>query len=336
MAPYKNGVIIGKFMPPHAGHQYLIETARAQVENLTVLVCSLENEPIPGHLRFEWVKELFPEVNVVHVSDENPSYPHEHPDFWNMWKRTILNNAAKPDVLFTSEEYGDQLARVLGCKHISVDEDRKRFSISGTSVRENPYANWELLPSPVRAYYAKRVGIVGAESTGKTTLAEGLAKRLNTVWVPEFAVEYLKNGNVDVTSVEVIEAIARGQVKSEDEKARKANRVLICDTDLMTTVIYSNYFLKTCPEWIVRESYERKYDLFLLTNIDIPWVGNKWRDAPHLREHFHDWFRRELELRHRPYVVISGSSIEERLDHAMSAIATLFDSRRAPGPSGIS
>ena len=126
------------------------------------------------------------------------------------------------------------------------------------------------------------------------------------------------------------------QQVAEDEKARKANQVLICDTDLMTTVIYSNYFLKTCPEWIVRESYERKYDLFLLTNIDIPWVGNKWRDAPHLREHFHDWFRRELELRHRPYVVISGSSIEERLDHAIGAIVTLFDSRWAPGPSGIS
>ena len=75
----------------------------------------------------------------------------------------------------------------------------------------------------------------------------------------------------------------------------------------------------------MRESYERNYDLFLLTNIDTPWVGNKWRDAPHLREHFHDWFRRELELRHRRYVVIAGSSIAERLDNAMSAIATVFD-----------
>ena len=75
----------------------------------------------------------------------------------------------------------------------------------------------------------------------------------------------------------------------------------------------------------MRESYERNYDLFLLTNIDTPWVGNKWRDAPHLREHFHDWFRRELELRHCRYVVIAGSSIAERLDNAMSAIATVFD-----------
>lgn len=331
MAKWHNGVIIGKFMPVHAGHQHLIEAARAQVDQLTVLVCSLPNEPIPGHLRYEWVKELYPDVNVVHVTDENPSYPNEHADFWNIWKRTILNHVPRPDVIFTSEDYGDKLAETLGCVHVCVDLSRSKFPISGTKIREDPYANWEFLPPPVKAFYVKRVCIVGAESTGKTTLARNLADLLKTEWVPEFAVDYLKNGNVDVTSVEVIEAIARGQMSSEDAKARTANRILVCDTDLMTTVIYSHYFLKTCPEWILRESYARNYDLFLLTNIDIPWVGNKWRDAPHLRQEFHDWFKRELELRGRHYVVISGESEEVRLNQSLAAIAPLFKGPWHPG-----
>jgi HTH-type transcriptional regulator, transcriptional repressor of NAD biosynthesis genes len=327
---YEHGVIIGKFMPVHAGHQYLIDVARSQVRNLTVMVCTLEDEPIPGRLRHEWVKELYPDINVIHVTDENPSYPEENPDFWNIWRRTILSRVARPDVIFTSEDYGEQLAQILGCAHVSVDPMRQQFPVSGNAVRKNPYANWEFLPPPVRAYYAKRVCIVGAESTGKTTLAEALAKRFETEWVPEFAVEYLRNGNADVTSVDVIEAIARGQIRSEGQKARTANRILVCDTDLITTVIYSHYFLKACPEWILRESFASKYDLSLLMNIDIPWVPSKWRDAPHLRSHFHEWFKRELEARGRKFVVISGATREERLEQATKEVSSLFGDQWAP------
>jgi cytidyltransferase-like protein len=76
------GLIIGKFLPPHTGHQYLIDFARNWVDRLTVLVCSLAAEPIPGAMRHAWMREMFPAVNVVHVEDENPQEPHEHPDFW--------------------------------------------------------------------------------------------------------------------------------------------------------------------------------------------------------------------------------------------------------------
>ena len=324
MEIYREGLIIGKFMPIHAGHQHLIDTARAQVERLTVLVCTLRKEPIPGEFRYEWVKELYPEVNVIWVTDEVPSYPEEDPDFWNIWKRTILKYAPRPDVLFSSEEYGDKLAEVLECTHVCVDPGRKKFNISGEKVRNNPYEWWDLIPLPVKAYYAKRVCIVGAESTGKTTLAEALAARLKTVWVPEYAVEYLKHGNADVKSLADIENIARGQLASEDAKARLANRVLVCDTDLMTTVIWSNHFFGSCPEWIVKESFARIYDLYLLTDIDIPWIGNPWRDCPDKREFFHSWFKKELELRDRKYVVVSGQSPEVRLEIATRHVLGLF------------
>jgi NadR type nicotinamide-nucleotide adenylyltransferase len=113
------GLIIGKFMPLHRGHLYLIGYARARVDDLTVLVCSLIREPIPGELRYRWVRDLYPEVNVQHLTDENLSYPEEHPDFWNIWRRTIRRFVPTgPDFVFTSETYGDKLAEILGAAHV--------------------------------------------------------------------------------------------------------------------------------------------------------------------------------------------------------------------------
>ena len=311
-------------MPPHSGHARLIEIARERSQHLTILVCSLENEPIPGRLRYEWMKEMYPDVSVVWVTDENPSYPDEHPDFWDIWRKTILSNAPEPDAVFTGESYGDRLAAVLGAVHICVNREDCPGDISGSEIREDPYKHWDHLPPRVRAYYAKRVAIVGAESTGKTTLAKALAERFNTVWAPEYAVEYLKNGNQDCKSIQDIENIARGQISLEEEMAAKANKIVFCDTDTMTTVVWSSHFFGECPQWILDESFARKYDLTLLTNIDIPWICSPWRDCPDKRAEFHDWFKRELELRRRPYIEISGSSPEDRLSLAAVYISRLL------------
>jgi HTH-type transcriptional repressor of NAD biosynthesis genes len=326
MERFKEGLIIGKFMPIHAGHQHLIDTGRASVDQLTVLVCSHAWEPIPGELRYNWVKEMNPDVNVVWVSEELPSQPEQDPDFWNIWRRAIFKYAPRPEALFSSEDYGNRLAEALGCVHVCVDPLRGKYHISGEKVRDDPYRWWDFIPPPVRAYYTKRVCIVGPESTGKTTLAEALARRLRTVWVPEFAVDYLKNGNSDLKSLADIENIARGQMQTEDAMARLANRVLVCDTDLMTTAIWSKHYFGECPDWIVKESYSRKYDLFLLTDIDIPWVGSLWRDCPDKRGIFRELFTKELEQRGRKFFIISGASPEKRLQTAIDHVLNMFQS----------
>src|SRR5687768_3004351 len=84
------GMLLGKFLPPHDGHVYLIEFARNYVAQLTVVVCSLQREPIAGALRYQWVRELFPDVNVVHLTDEIPQKPSEHPDFWQIWRDALM------------------------------------------------------------------------------------------------------------------------------------------------------------------------------------------------------------------------------------------------------
>jgi len=148
------GFLLGKFLPPHKGHLYLIEYARQRVDQLTVLVCSLQREPIPGVLRYQWLCELCPGVNVQHSMAEIPSYPEEHPDFWNIWHRTIRHFLPTgPDIVFSSETYGEQLAALLGARHECVDLQRQTFPISGTLARQNPFACWAMLPPPVQAYY---------------------------------------------------------------------------------------------------------------------------------------------------------------------------------------
>jgi HTH-type transcriptional repressor of NAD biosynthesis genes len=156
-----NGLILGKFMPLTMGHCYLIDMALSQVDQLTILVCSLSREPIDGPLRYRWVRETYPvkaypQCRVIHVTDEVPSYPHEDRDFWNIWKSLILRHAPHVDIVFTSEEYGDKLAETLGCRHVCVDVSRSVVPISATSVREDPLLNWEYLPRAVRPYYAKQ------------------------------------------------------------------------------------------------------------------------------------------------------------------------------------
>jgi len=317
------GLVLGKFLPPHRGHQHLVDAAREQVDELVVLVCSLRREDIAGERRVAWMRELHPDCRVIHVSDENPSEPHEHPDFWRFWIETIRRACPEPiDVVFTSEPYGDELAGRLGARHVEVDRERRAFPVSGTAVRRDPYAHWSLLPPPVRAHFVKRVVITGPESTGKTTLARDLAAHFGTVWIPEYGRVYL-DGKGSACVEDDIPLIAEGQIQSEDEAARRANRILFCDTDLMVTRIWSEHYFGACRDWIVEAARARRYDVHLLLDVDVPWVDDPQRDCGHLRQEFLERFRRELAVAGRRVVEVRGSW-DERRAMSIASIDALF------------
>jgi len=313
------GMILGKFMPPHLGHVYCVEFARRFVDRLTVLVCSIEREPIPGRLRYEWMRELFPDCDVRHVTDEVPQEPAEHPEFWSIWKQLLRRELPSgPDYVFASESYGFPLAEILGSRFIPVDISRELVPVSGTVIRQSPLKYWQYLPAPVRPYFVKRVCVFGPESTGKTTLAANLAKHFQTLWVSEFARGLLdhKSGVCDRDDITLI---ARGQIAAEDALARQANRVLFCDTDLITTTIWSRELFGDCPQWIDDEADRRPYDLYLLLDVDVPWVDDSQRYLPHRRQEFFEKCRHELTRRGRRMVVVSGSW-SERLDLAIREV----------------
>ncbi len=164
-----------------------------------------------------------------------------------------------------------------------------------------------------------RVAVVGSECTGKTTLAAALAAHYQTVWVPEFARQFVIDKGA-APDYEDVETIARGQIALEDEKADEASRLLIEDTDLFSTVLYSRHYYGDCPQWIEAALEKRAADLYLLADIDIPWVPDgEQRDRGDRREELHELFRCALVERRLTFTKIRGSP-GERLDAAVSVI----------------
>ena len=323
--PVTKGLVLGKFMPPHAGHLHLVRTAMTAVDQLTVMVCSIKAEPIPGYLRFGWMKSIFPEasIRVIHVTDENPQAPEDHPNFWSIWLETIDRNCPEGiDYVFTSEEYGETLAKRLCAQHILVDLDRETFPVSGTKVRNDPFGHWDYISEVVRPYFLKRIVLVGPESTGKSTLAKRLAEHFDTICLEEYGREYTDKFGMDL-SLEDISNIAAGHLFREEKAALQANRLLICDTDLIVTQIWSEIYFQTCPEWILQVNHSRKYDLYLLMDIDIPWDDDGTREFPHLREFHFRRLKEELVSRNLPFEVISGD-YEERFLRAVEIIEEKF------------
>ena len=166
----------------------------------------------------------------------------------------------------------------------------------------------------MEAITARRVCLIGAECTGKTRLAEDLARHFGTVWVPEYAREYAVHVARPLTYMDVT-PIAEGQIASEGAAAR----LIILDTDLISTVVYSRHHYGHCPEWIEREARKRCADLYLWLDIDVPWVADPARDSGERRDQLHDEFREALEEFEAKFVEISGSW-DERFARAVQAV----------------
>ena len=174
-----------------------------------------------------------------------------------------------------------------------------------------------------------KVVLFGPESTGKTTLARKLADHYNTEWVPEFARDYLQE-KFDRTQIiceyEDLLPIARGQIQLENELAQKANRVLICDTDILETQIYSEQYYDGRVDPLLRKYAKiNTYYLYLLTDIDVPWEPDDLRDRPHQREEMFRAFEQALIDFDRNYVLLSGK-LEQRMEKAIEEIDRLLKS----------
>lgn len=150
------GVIVGKFYPPHKGHHYLINTGLKNCDQLTVLVCAKKEQFIPGHLRAAWIKEIHHQANVVLIDDNIPENNISKGDYSKAWADyTIKLLGYRPNVAFTSEEYGERWTRYMGCKHFLVDIKRNTIPCSGTTIRNNPLKYLDYLETPVRKYFIK-------------------------------------------------------------------------------------------------------------------------------------------------------------------------------------
>lgn len=323
------GLVLGKFLPYHAGHAHLIQTARAQVDELVVVVYSVGPSPIPGATRARWVAESHPDCRVVVVAEDLPRAPDNHREFWPIWTAAIRRYAGPVDVVFGSDAFDDRVAECLGARYVSVDPTHSTFPVTSAAIRNDPMANWEYIPPAVRPSYVHRVALLGAESTGKTTLAQRLATTFNTTWVPEFGRAYCENRDALALTLDDFDAIARGQLDDEEVYARVANRVLICDTDVRTTATWSDLVRGTRSAWLAHAAAVNMYSHVILMADDVPWVADGSRVLQNQRAEHTALLEAELVSSHQPYTRVGGG-FEERYEQAADIIARVLRSPVKP------
>lgn len=163
-----------------------------------------------------------------------------------------------------------------------------------------------------------KVTLFGPESTGKTTLAQQLAGYYQTVWVPEYARQY-QHQHQRMLSLDDVLPIAKGQLELEKYYISKARNILICDTDILETKVYSEIYYGTCPEWVLQNLPSSYLGMYLLMNIDIPWVPDGIRDRPEDRVRRFQKFKDELVNRDMIFAEIAGLD-QNRLKNAIHAV----------------
>jgi NadR type nicotinamide-nucleotide adenylyltransferase len=176
-----------------------------------------------------------------------------------------------------------------------------------------------------------KVVLFGPESTGKTTLTRQLARHYNSVWVPEYARDFLQdvwNNERRTCEPKDLLPISEGQIKLENELAKKTNSVLICDTDLLETKVYSEaYYLGSCDPILEKYALQNTYDLYFLTYIDVPWEDDDLRDKPNERQRMFKAFEDALIKYNRPYILLKGNK-NERLETAVKHIDKLINNKK--------
>lgn len=341
---FGHGLVVGSFYPPHAGHDLLISAAAAACDAVTVVVAPSTGESAPLGLRLRWLREQHahePHVRFTGRYDDTRT-DYDDPAIWDLHVALFASLLDRPvDAVFSSEPYGDELARRFGAAHVPVDVTRSRVPVSGTAVRSDVVAHWSSLGPGVRAWLARRVVVVGAESTGTTTLARSLAVALRarggvwarTCWAPEHgrvltarklsALRAASPGasvfDVTWSDADFVE-VARVQNAWEDSAARRSSPVVVCDTDALATTVWQERYRGAATPAVTR--LVRPADLYLLTgHEDVPFTDDGLRDGEHVREWMTGRFAEVLAG--RPHVRVSGTR-EERLAQALAAVDALL------------
>jgi NadR type nicotinamide-nucleotide adenylyltransferase len=311
------GLVLGKFAPLHKGHQLLIETAIAENDQVVILIYhSPEVTNVPLGVRAGWIKTLYPTVRVIEAWD-GPTEMGDSPEIKRRHDQYILQalNGMPIANFYSSEFYGEHVSVALRAHDRRIDSDRCRFPVSATAIRADPFSYREFLDPIVYLDLILKVVVLGAPSTGKTTLARELAAAHQTVWMPEYGREYWEAHQLErrLTVGQLLE-IAIGHREREDTLALNANRILFVDTDATTTWLFSQYYHGAAHPQLVEltADAQRRYDLALLCDVDIPYDDTWDRSGAVQRDVFQAQIIAQLAEQKRPYVTLSGS-LPERL-----------------------
>lgn len=318
-------LVIGKFMPLHAGHQALITFALSQADHLTVLLCVEELEPIPGKDRERWLRETYqdhPRISIRRIDYRDADLPATSVSSRSAsarWTERLREWVPETNLIVGSEDYIRYVAEMWGIDYRIFDLSRHVIPVSATMIREQPYRYRHFLVPAARPDFVRRIVLHGTESTGKSTLVQHLADQYATAFVPETAREIV--GHTQQVVYEDLIRIADRQAAAIQAAIPQADGVLFIDTDVFTTLAYSRYLfgqeLPLSAEWLAAAAQH----LCLFTRADAPYVQDGTRLPPQERlalAAVHWQARRESGV---PTSCIEGRSWPERTSLAERVVA---------------
>lgn len=321
------GVILGKFMPPHEGHVALVRTAQHLVDRLTIILSASDADPIAPAVRKGWMQELFPLAEVIVQNNGDEPLPSDDP----AWARIIRGFHPEPiDRVIGSEDYIVTLARALGAQHFILDPMWMAYPADSAEIRANPNEHWKSLPSVVRPWYQKRLTLVGPESTGKSYLADVLAREFGGPYVPEYGRPYEKYRAEGEYRAEELHFIVDGHVAHRRTLAMMAGPLLFEDTDPLLTAVWAEMLLgHSLPDLEARIELPEHY---LLLDPEIPWENDPIRyfARADLRRRFYELTEAKLQAHGASYTIVSGDYAARQA----KAIAIAADMLKTPKRTG--
>lgn len=326
MTNKKIGLCLGKYAPLHKGHQFVIETALSEMDHVIILIYNCpETIRCPLNVRSQWLQKLYPSAEVVEAWD-GPTEVGNSSEIKRVNEQYILSRLSGRKIthFYSSEFYGDHVSKALGAINRQVDNQRTKFPISATQIRCNFYAYRQYLEPLVYRDFITNVVFLGAPSTGKTTVAERLAKKYQTVWMPEYGREYWEKNQIERRlSLEQLVEIAQGHLSREEQLLSEANKYLFTDTNAITTYMFSRYYHGKAHERL-RElacSATSRYDLVFVCDTDIPYADTWDRSGEINCRIFQEQIISDLILRKVPYLLLRGT-----LESRMERVCKMLDS----------
>ena len=312
----KIGLTLGKYAPFHKGHQYLIDIALSEVDELNVLIYDTNVTTIPLQIRAKWIKDLYPQVNVIKGWGGPDGYSNERA-FEILQEEYIKNVLDGKQIthFYSNEFYGKHVSKALNALDRRIDEKRKVVPISATQIRKDPYKHRKFIDKVVYKDLITKVVFLGAMSTGKSTITEALAKKYNTTFASEYGRDYWTENQVNRRiSFKAFDEIGKGHIQQEEKALINANKYLFVDTNAITTYMYSLDYHGKASNFLTNLALEnsRRYDLFFLCEDDIPYDDTWDRSGSQKREIFHKQIIADLKERKIPYISLKGS-LEKRI-----------------------
>ena len=259
----KIGVFIDSFPILHAGHQFCMKYALQKVDKLMTIIYDTPNAKIPLPVRANWIRQLYPDMEVI-----ESWYNLERGDFTLEAQKQQLDkilNGRKVTHFYSTESNMEHLGKMLNCENRLIPSIRAKMQKATARVEEDSYRNKAYIDPIVYRDLITNIAFVGAQSTGKSTIAEAMAKKYHTNFMFEYGRYHWDVYQKDrIETIEQIEEITERHLAMEEERLKTANKYLFTDTCPIVTLRYAYDWHGKASDKLLEfaKEAEKRYDLF--------------------------------------------------------------------------